>query len=82
MRKVDRLNLKVKALLAAAVTGAGMLVLLQYLALPRLEREVSPAQRIWLRYVFMTHTGWFLVAIVALTAIVALPVLFVALWMV
>ncbi len=71
----------VKALLAAAVTGAAMLLLVQNVLLPKLARDVTPAQRIWLRDAFMTHTGWVLFAIVALAAILSLPVLLVALWM-
>ena len=82
MRKVDRLNRKVKALLAAAGTGAAMLVLVQYVMLPWLAGAMTPDQGIWLRDVFVTHTGWFLLAIVALTAIFSLPVLLVALWIV
>ena len=82
MRNLDRLIWKLKALLAAAVTGAAMLVLVQYVVLPKLARNVTPAQRIWLRDAFMTHTGWFLFANVVLVAILSLPVLLVALWMV
>ena len=81
MRNVDRVNRKVKALLAAAVTGVAMLALVQYVMLPKLARDVNRAQRIWLRDAFMTHTSWLLLAIVALAAILSLPVLLVALWM-
>ena len=81
MRNVDRVNRKVKALLAAAVTGVAMLALVQYVMLPKLALDVNPAQRIWLRDAFVTHTGWLLLAIVALAAILSLPVLLVALWM-
>lgn len=81
LRDLDQLNRKMKALLAAAATGAATLVLLQYAVLPKLARDVSPAQRAWLRDAFRTHTGWVLLAIAALAAIFALPVLLVAVWM-
>ncbi len=81
MRDPGQVKRIVKALLAAAVTGAAMLALVQYALLPKLARDVTPAQRVWLRDAFMTHTGWFLVAILALAAILSLPVLLVALWM-
>ena len=70
-----------KALIAAALTGAAMLALVQYVVLPKLARNATPAQRIWLRDAFATHTGWLLLTIVALAAILSLPVLLVALWM-
>jgi hypothetical protein len=82
MRDLGQLNRKGKALLAAAVTGAAMLLLVHYAILPKLAQDVTPAQRIWLRDAFMTHTVRFLLTIVALVAILSLPVLLVALWMV
>ena len=81
MRDLDRLNRKVKALLAAAVTGVAILVLVRYVMLPGVAREMTPAQRMWLRDAFMSNTVWLLFAIVALAAILSLPVLLVALWM-
>jgi len=82
MRDVDRFKGKVKALLAALVTGATMLALVQYVILPEFVRDVTPSQHIWLRNAFLTHPVWVLFAIVALTAIFSLPVLLVALWVV
>jgi uncharacterized membrane-anchored protein len=80
MRDVDRTHLKLKPLLAAVVAGAAMLALVQYVMLPKLARDLAPAQRIWLRNAFLTHSVWVLFAIVALTAVFSLPVLFLSLW--
>jgi len=78
---LDRLNRKMKALLAGAVTGAAMLALVQYVVLPNFARDLTPSQRTWLRDLFMAHMGWFLFGMIVLAAIFALPVLLVALWM-
>jgi hypothetical protein len=81
MRDVDRLNRQLKALLAAAVAGLAILALVQYIILPRIAREVSASQRIWLRNAFISHPAWLLFGIVALVAMISLPVLALALWM-
>ena len=80
MRDRDELQRVVKALLAAALTGAGILGLVRYLLLPALARELTTNQVMWLREAFRMHPVWFLLAIFVLCAILGIPVLLVALW--
>ena len=79
MRDLDQLSRIMKALVVAAVSGAAILVLVQYLILRKVKRGLTTAQRLWLRDAFNSHTAWFLFAIVALAAIISLRVLLVAL---
>ena len=74
-----QLSLKVKALLAAMVTGLVELGLVRYVVLPRLGQGLSPNQVQWLREAFVTHPIWVLLAILALAAALSVPVLLVAL---
>ena len=82
MREANRLKEKVKAVLVTAVSGTAMLALVHYGLLPRLGRYVSPAQRSWLRSAFLMHPFGVLLSIVALSAILSLPLLLVSLWIV
>ena len=76
-----QLGLKVKALLAATVTGLIELGLVRYVVLPRLAQSLSSKQVPWLREAFVMHPVWVLLAFLALAAGLSLPVLIVALWM-
>jgi hypothetical protein len=80
MNNPDQPGRLVKALLAAAVTGVAELGVVRYVLLPRLAHALTRDQVQWLRDAFATHTVWFLLSIFALTAVLGLPVLFVALW--
>ena len=77
----DQRDRLVKALLAATMTGVAELGLLHYVLLPRVAQDLTPNQLQWMRGAFATHTAWFLLAIVALAAVLSLPVLIVALRM-
>jgi hypothetical protein len=79
MNDRDQIDRLVRALLAAALTGAAELGLVRYVLLPRLARGLTPNQVRWLRETFVTHSAWLVLAMVALAAILALPVLIVAL---
>ncbi len=79
MNDRDKRERLVKALLAAALTGMVELGLVQYVLLPGLARGLTTNQVQWLRETIAGHTTGFLLAIVALTAVLALPVLLVAL---
>jgi hypothetical protein len=75
-----RFKRKLRVLLGAGTTGAAVLLVARAV-MPKLAREITPTQRIWLRDTFAAHTGWVLGAMLAATAVLALPVLLVALWM-
>ena len=79
MNDRDQRERLVKALLAGSLIGVAELGLVRYVLLPRLARALTPNQVQWLRGAFVTHTMWFLLAIVALAAVLGLPVLIVAL---
>jgi hypothetical protein len=79
MNDRDQRDRLVKALLAAALIGVAELGLVRYVLLPRLVQGLTPNQLQWLRGVFVTHTAWFMLAILALAAVLGLPVLIVAL---
>lgn len=70
----------IKALATAAVTGTALILLVQYVILPATARAVTPERRVWLLNAFNAHPALFLLGIVALSAIMALPVLFGAIW--
>jgi hypothetical protein len=74
-----QVSLKVKALLAATVTGLVELALVRYVVLPMLAEGLSPNQVQWLREAFVTHPIWALLAILALAIGLSVPVLLVAL---
>ena len=80
MRNRDELERRVRAVLAAGVTGAAVLAMMQYLVFPRLTRGLTAAEVRWLREAFQTHPGWVLLATVALAAVSGLPVLLAGLW--
>jgi len=70
----------VKMVLAAAITGGTLIVLVRFLLLPALLRGLTRPQIDWLRLAFAQHLGWVLAAIVAIAALLGAPVLLVALW--
>ena len=66
--------------LAAAITGGTLIVLVRFLLLPALVRGLTRPQIDWLRQAFAQHLGWVLAAIVMIAALLGVPVLLVALW--
>jgi predicted PurR-regulated permease PerM len=80
MRDRDRVRRLVKAILAAALTGAGMLGLVRYVVLPLLAQKITDEEIGWLRQAFATHPVWCLLAIFAIAAALGLPALLVAVW--
>jgi hypothetical protein len=64
----------------AGLTGAGILALFPYLVLPALVRGLSGAQVERLRESFQMHPSLFLLAVLIVAAISALPVLLVFVW--
>jgi|SRR5690348_17161124 hypothetical protein len=70
----------VRALLLAGVAGSAILGFVRYVCLPALARSMTRAQFQWLRVAFHAHPAWFMLAILALAGLLALPVLLVALW--
>jgi hypothetical protein len=71
---------KARMILAAALTGGILIVVVQYALLPALARGLTEAQIGWLRQALAQHPGWVLAAIVAIVAVLGAPVLLVALW--
>ena len=67
-------------ILAAALTGGILIVLVQYLLLPALVRRLTEPQIGWLRQAFAQHPVWVLAAIVMIVALLATPVLLAGLW--
>jgi len=67
-------------ILAAALTGGALIVLVQYLLLPALVRGLTKPQIDWMRQAFAQHLGWALTAVVLIVALLGAPVLLVALW--
>ncbi|MBZ5578924.1 MAG: hypothetical protein LAP40_20375 [Acidobacteriia bacterium] len=68
-----------QAILAAALVGAAILSLVLYGILPRVAGWLSPEQTEWLREAFRTHPYGVLLAILASSGVLSLPVLLVAL---
>jgi hypothetical protein len=65
----------VRALLASAVTGAVVYLLVMHLGLPALQARLTPSQIDWLREVWLRHPAAVLGAIVVAAALSGLPVL-------
>jgi hypothetical protein len=76
----DRQPRLVRALVLAALAGSAILGLVRWVIFPALARNLTPPQIQWLRTAFQAHPVWFLLAILALAGLLALPVLLVALW--
>ena len=76
----NRLALRVKALSLGFLAGFAMLAAVRYVLFPAIGRSLTPSQIQWLRWVFHAHPVWFLLGIAARAAVLALPVLLVALW--
>jgi hypothetical protein len=69
-----------RAVVAAGVTGAVVLGVVRYAALPALWRGLSAAQIEFLRNAFRVHPVWVLAAIVAIAGLLSVPVLLAAIW--
>jgi hypothetical protein len=69
-----------KVILAVGLTGASILALLKYAALPAVERNLTTAQIQWLRQAFRTHPILILVGMLAIVILLSIPVLLAGLW--
>jgi hypothetical protein len=70
----------VRAMLASVATGGIIYLLVMHVALPALGARQAPAQIEWLRQAFAEHPMMILGTIVALAALLAVPVLGVFRW--
>ena len=59
--------------------GASEIALMQYVLLPGLGQRLTPEQVQWMRAAFGNHPVWLLPAILAVAAVLTLPVLLVTL---
>ena len=69
-----------RAILASAATGCAIYLLVLHLALPELQARLTPAQIEWLRQAFLQHPAVVLGTVVAIAALLGLPVLGVFRW--
>jgi hypothetical protein len=69
-----------RATLASAATGSAIYLIVVHVALPALQTRLTPEHIEWLRQAFVEHPVAVLSAIVALAALLALPVLGVFRW--
>jgi len=77
--RLDRGKL-LRATAASAAAGAGIYLLVMQWALPAVQTGLTPAQIEWIRQAFMHHPAVVLVAIMAIAAVLGLPVLMVFRW--
>jgi sugar phosphate permease len=76
----DQRQRLLKAVLLAGLVGAAIISLMRWVVFPALVRGLTHAQVAWLRQALDTHTVWVLLAILAIGALLGVPVLLVALW--
>jgi hypothetical protein len=76
---LDRRKL-LRAVVASAAAGAVIYLLVMQWALPAVQARVTPAQVEWLRDAMKDHLVAVLFAIVAIAALLGLPVLMVFRW--
>ena len=65
----------VRALLASAITGTAVYLLVMHLGLPALQARLTPSQIAWLREVWQRRPAAVLVAIVVAAGLLAVPAL-------
>jgi hypothetical protein len=76
---LEERRLRLRVLLAAGISGGVTIALLRYVLMPAVERNLTDAQLEWLASTFQSHPYLTMVGIVAVSALLGLPMLLIVL---